>query len=92
MNFKAHWQHLVTHEKAIFKSLTVWLAAVLAAAPQILDAAQSNFPSISPYLPHVLQDQGMKWIALAIFVCRMKSLVKLPPPAPLPIPATEATR
>jgi len=89
---KALFQHLITRQKALFKSLTVWFAAILAAAPDLLSAAQSNFPSISPYLPHLLQDQGMKWIALAIFVCRLKSLVKLPKAAPLPDPAPEATR
>lgn len=78
MRLKEYWQHLVTREKVLFKSLTVWLAAILSALPRILAAAQSDFPSIAPYLPRLLQDQGLKWIALAIFVCRLRSLVKLP--------------
>lgn len=90
-SIKAYWQHLVTREKALIKSLTVWFAAVLAAAPNLLTTAQANFPSISPYLPHLLEDQGMKWIALGIFVCRMKSLVKVPA-APLPAPDPNASR
>jgi hypothetical protein len=62
----------------VSKSATVWLAAGLASAPDILTYMQGNFPSISPYLPHLLQDQGMKWIALAVFVARMRSMIRVP--------------
>lgn len=85
---KAYWQHLVTREKALFKSFTMWLAAFIAAAPTLLPEIQSNFPTIAPYLPKLLQEKGMGWIALAIAVCRLKSMVRLPPPAPLPPPVS----
>jgi hypothetical protein len=74
----AHWQHLITKEKALLKSATIYLSVVLAAAPNVLEYMQTNFPSLVPYLPHVLADKSMKWIALAVIVCRMRSLVKLP--------------
>lgn len=71
----AAYKKLLTEEKALFKSATMWLAGVLATAPDTLAYAQQQFPSLQPYLPHVLQAQGMKWIALAIFVCRIRSML-----------------
>lgn len=88
----ALWAHLITREKVLFKSATIWLAAIVAAAPDLLTYAQANFPSIVGYVPQGLQAPAMKWIALAIFVARMRSLVKVPAPAPLPAPDPSAAR
>lgn len=71
------WYKLITKEKVLFKSATLYFAAAIAAAPEILSTAQAQWPSIAPYLPHVLQDSGLKWIALGIFLCRIRSMIKI---------------
>lgn len=77
MYIQALWSKLITREKALFKSATLYFAAGLAAAPDILATAQAQWPSVTPYLPHVLQDNGLKWIALGIFICRIRSMIKI---------------
>lgn len=79
---KALWAHLITHEKALWKSATVWLSALIVSLPDILNYAQANYPSIAAYLPHALQDPVMRYIGVAVFLARLRTLVKLPPPAP----------
>lgn len=74
---QALWAKLITREKELFKSATLYFAAALAAAPEVLAAAQDQWPSIAPYLPHVLQDSGLKWIAIGVFLCRIRSMIKI---------------
>jgi hypothetical protein len=81
---KALWARLITREKTLFKSATIYLAAVIASAPDLLSFAQASFPSIAGYLPSALHDPVMRLIGLAIFLCRLRSMVKLPPQAPTP--------
>lgn len=80
---KVYWQHLVTKEKALWKSATMWVAGTIAALPDIADYAQAHFPDIAPLIPPAFHDRAMHWIAAAVAVARLKSLVKLPkvPPA-----------
>jgi hypothetical protein len=85
---KALWQRLVTREKLLFKSATIWLGAIVTALPDILAA----LPSAAQYLPSAWQDTAMRWIGIAILLCRLRSMVKLPKAAPLPDPTPEATR
>lgn len=73
---KAAWRHLVTEEKALFKSATMYLALLLAAAPQILQNAQDSWPTLAPYLPGILQSKGLGWIAVSIFICRIESMLR----------------
>lgn len=74
---KALWEKLITKEKALFKSATLYFAAFLATAPELLDMAQAQWPTIAPYLPHILQEGGLKWIAIGIFICRIRSMLKV---------------
>jgi hypothetical protein len=76
---KAHWQHLITKEKALFKSATVYVGAVITALPDLAGLAQSNFPDVAKYLPHAWQDPSMRVIGLVVLAARFKSLIKLPP-------------
>lgn len=72
------WQRLVTKQKALLKSATIWLAAFVAGLPDMLQFAQANFPSIAQAIPAALHDPVMHWIGVAIFVCRLRSMVKAP--------------
>jgi hypothetical protein len=88
MNIKLLWQRLITREKLLFKSATIWLGALVTALPDILAA----LPGAAQYLPTAWQDTAMRWIGIAILLCRLRSMVKLPPQPPLPAPTPEATR
>lgn len=72
------YRHLLVEEKALWKSSTIWLSMLLTSMPDILTYVQANFPSIQDYLPHALQDPVMRVVGVAVFLCRMKSLIKLP--------------
>lgn len=85
-------QYLLVKEKALWKSATMWLAALLLGAPEALNYARDHWIDIAPNLPPVLQAKGLGWVSLAIFLCRMKSLVKIPPAAALPAPDPNASR
>lgn len=73
------WQKLVTKEKALFKSSTMWLAGLVTALPTLLPEIQANFPTVAAYIPPALHDPVMRLLGLAIFVCRLRSMVKMPP-------------
>jgi hypothetical protein len=79
---KALWEHLITKEKALWKSATVYVGAVITAMPQILDYADANFPAISSHLPTALHDPVMHAIGVAVLVARGRSLIKIPPIPP----------
>lgn len=78
MDFKALWQHLVTKEKALFKSATVYVAALIAAMPDIAGFAQQNFEQVAKYIPAAWHDRSLSLIGLVVFLARARSLVKLP--------------
>lgn len=82
---------LLTHGKALLKSATIWLSALIASAPDMLTFAQANFPSISGYLPHALQDPVMRFIGIAVFLARLRTLVKVPASV-MPPPDPNASR
>lgn len=86
-SLKTLWQRLVTREKLLFKSATIWLGAVVTAMPDILSA----LPGAADYVPPAWHDTAVRWIGIAILVCRLRSMVKLPK-APLPAPTPEASR
>ncbi|MGC3959580.1 MAG: hypothetical protein QM813_17020 [Verrucomicrobiota bacterium] len=72
-----NWEHIKNTLKGAWKSLTVWFAAVLAAAPLVLPMVQDNFKSIAPYIPDALESKLMQAIALVIVLLRIKSTVSL---------------
>lgn len=78
MNVKALWQHLVTDQKALFKSATIYLGLLITSLPDILGYVQANWPTIAGYLPHAWQDRSLSLIGVAIFLCRLRSMVKIP--------------
>lgn len=80
------WAHLITRQKALWKSATIWLSAIVMSLPDILTYAQANFPTIAGYLPQAWHDRSLSLIGLAIFLCRMRSLVRVPPEPGLPPP------
>lgn len=92
MNLKAYWEHLVTREKALFKSATLYVGALIAALPEIATWLQQNFQEVAQYIPQAWHDRSISIIGLVVLLARLRSMVKLPQPAPLPNPTPEATR
>jgi hypothetical protein len=92
MNLKAYWQHLVTREKALWKSATIYVGALIVALPDIATWLQANFSQVAQYIPPAWRDRSISVIGLIVLLARLRSMVKLPPPAPMPPPANEAIR
>lgn len=63
--------------KGAKKSLTVWFAVLLAAAPEVLVQLQANFDAVAPFIPKVAQPRLLQLVALGIFLLRMKTTVSL---------------
>ena len=59
------------------KSLTVWTAVALAAAPDVLAQLQANFASVAPFLPQVVQPRLLQLIALLILLLRIRTTASL---------------
>lgn len=68
---------LLSHLRGSWKSLTVWFAMLLAAAPDGLAMIQANFPTISPFIPQSLQSRTVQLIALAVLLLRIKTNASL---------------
>lgn len=80
-NLKTLWAHLIAKASVLWKSATMWLAAVLAALPDMLTFAQQNITELVGQLPVALHDPVMRWIGLAVFLARLRSMVKVRRPA-----------
>lgn len=63
--------------KGALKSLTVWFAMAVAAAPDVLDMLQQNFDSVRPYVPTDKQAQLLHFISLVILLLRMRTTASL---------------
>lgn len=63
--------------RGALKSLTVWFAAALAAAPDALLMLQANFPTVAPFIPETLQSRTMQVIALLILLLRIRTTASL---------------
>lgn len=79
MNLKPYWEHLVTREKALFKSATVYVSAIIMALPNIATWAQANFSQLAQYIPQAWHNRSISLIGLIVLIARMRSMVKLPP-------------
>ncbi len=88
MNLKAYWQLLITEEKRLWKSATVYVGAVVLALPDIASWLQANFSQVAQYIPPAWHDTSMRVIGAIVLIARLRSMVKLPPPPPLPPPVT----
>lgn len=68
---------LLSHLRGAWKSLTVWFAMLLAAAPDALAMIQANFPTIAPFIPQSLQSRSVQIIALVVLLLRLKTNASL---------------
>lgn len=73
----ALWDWVVAHVKGAIKSWTVWFAALLAAAPDVVPMVQQNFTAFAPYIPDALESKFMQAIALIIVMLRIKTTASL---------------
>jgi len=72
-----NWEHVRATIKGAWKSLTVWFAGVLAAAPIVLPMVQENFRDFAPYIPDALESKVMQAVALVIVLLRIHTTTSL---------------
>lgn len=77
INWKAGWYWVKFHVRGALKSWTVWFAALLAAAPDVVPMVQQNFAAFAPYIPDALESKFMQAIALAVVLLRLKTTASL---------------
>lgn len=63
--------------KGALKSWTVWLSALLAAAPEILPALQANFSVLTPFIPDGSETRTLQVIGVLVFLLRLKTTTSL---------------
>ena len=63
--------------RGALRSLTVWFAVALAAAPEALAQVQANFDAVAPFLPKVMQPRLLQLVGLAILLLRLRTTVSL---------------
>lgn len=72
-----NWDHVRATLKGAWKSLTVWFAGILAAAPLVLPMVQENFKDFAPYIPDALESKAMQAIAVLIVLLRIRTTTSL---------------
>lgn len=75
----ALWAKLVTKEKALFKSATIYVGATITALPDIATWLQGNFSQVAQYIPPAWHDRSMSLIGAIVIVARLRSMIKLTP-------------
>lgn len=72
------WAKLFTKEKALFKSATIYVGAIITALPDIANWLQGNFSQVAQYIPSAWHDRSMSAIGAVVLLARLRSMVKLP--------------
>lgn len=73
---KALLARLVTDEKRLFKSATIYVGALIVALPNIAQWAHDNWAQVSPYVPPAWQDKSIHILGAIVLLARMRSMVK----------------
>lgn len=72
------WQWLVTHEKALFKSATLYVGTIITVLPDIASFLQANWTEVAQYIPQAWHSRSMSLIGLIVMLARLRTLVKVP--------------
>lgn len=76
------FQWLITHEKALFKSATLYVGGIITALPDIAGFLQANWAEIAQYIPQAWHSRSISLIGLVVMLARLRTLVKVPTQRP----------
>jgi hypothetical protein len=74
------WEWLVTQERRVFRSATMYVAMAIGVLPDIAGFLQANWHEASQYIPAAYHSQSLKLIGAIVFLARLRSLVRVPKP------------
>lgn len=76
------WQWLITHEKALFKSVTIYVGATITALPDIASFLQANWTDVAQYIPAAWHSRSISLLGALVLSARLRTLVKVPAQRP----------
>ena len=65
-----------TKAKPFYRSITIWVGALITALPDVLMLLQANWPDIAAMLPEAWREDSVRLIGVAVLICRALTLVK----------------
>ena len=70
---RINWAHIGHIIKGSWRSLTMWVAAVFAALPEVIPVLQSNFQDLAPFIPDWMESPALRFAALLMVLTRLKT-------------------
>lgn len=68
---------LRTRLKALWKSATVYVSAIIIALPDIVLFLQANAAEVARYIPEAYSSRWISLLGVATLIARMRSMVKV---------------
>lgn len=69
-----------TRLKALWRSATVYVSAIIIALPDLVLFLQANAAEVAKYIPDAYSSRWISLLGIATLVARMRSLVKVQQP------------
>lgn len=75
---KALLSRLITEEKLLFKSATIYVGAWIVALPTLAAWMQSNWSEVGKYIPVAWQSPSLHALGAIVIIARLRSMVQVP--------------